>query len=267
MPAPANLHTTAPSNAPYDHHARAHPLHFACHAQALRVICHLMKSVPLFSLLQIRVRADAGAALLIVLLAVSFSRTGATGAALGAALGVGILICLLVHELGHAIAVRSLGFGGSTITLSMFGGVCSWHANPTPAQRIVVAVAGPAATALCAGACFVLARAVMPSYAGAILTQLTQLNLLWLAFNLLPVLPLDGGTIVHSLLLMRLPEPRASLVGHGISFLFATGAAVAAWYYKASSMAVVMLALLAWRSIQYFQHARRSSSPPEELPP
>ncbi len=201
----------------------------------------------------IDIRADLGAALLIGMVTLSFSRTGTTGAWLGAILAVGILLSLLLHELGHAIAVRALGYGRSRITLSMFGGVCQWAGRPTPAHHAIVAVSGPVATAICAGLCASIAAIATHDYGSAILTQLARLNLLWLVFNLLPIVPLDGGTIMQSALRARLDAERADRVAVFASFVLALVGAACAYLIANSTWGTLLLGMLAWRSWQAWQ--------------
>jgi Zn-dependent protease len=229
-----------------------------------------MPSLKILTIGEIEIRADLGAALLIAMVTLSFSRTGPLGAGLGAVLAIGILISLLLHELGHALAVRSLGYGRSRITLSMFGGVTQWGGEPTPRHHALVAAAGPLATALCAAACAGVAALAAGSYAGAILTQLWQLNLLWLVFNLLPILPLDGGTILYSGLRARMGDERAHRVATMVSLVLALTAAVCAYLIANNTWATLLLGMLAWRSWQAWQTPSDEdgdSEDPRPLPP
>ena len=107
-------------------------------------------------------------------------------------------VSILVHELGHAIAFRRFG-ARPEIVLHGFGGATTGAAQP-PVRSIVVSVAGPA-TGFLVGAAVLVARAVTPTDSELIevvLVDLISVNIAWGVFNLLPILPLDGGNIVAS---------------------------------------------------------------------
>ncbi|HYH69138.1 MAG TPA: site-2 protease family protein, partial [Urbifossiella sp.] len=71
-----------------------------------------------------------------------------------------VFVSILVHELGHALAFRAFGVG-SHVVLHSFGGLAvPWDNLRGRGQRIVVALAGPAAG-------FLLAAAVWASNASA----------------------------------------------------------------------------------------------------
>src|SRR5439155_15460300 len=50
---------------------------------------------------------------------------------------------------------------------------------------------------------------------------LGMVNLMLGLFNLLPALPLDGGRILRSLLALRMPHPRATLIAGNVSKVLA----------------------------------------------
>jgi len=106
-------------------------------------------------------------------------------------------VSILVHEMGHAVAFRRFG-ARPEIVLHGFGGATTGAAQP-PVRSIVVSVAGPATGFLVGAAALVLARAVIPTdseLVEAVLVDLVFVNIAWGVFNLLPILPLDGGNIV-----------------------------------------------------------------------
>jgi Zn-dependent protease len=109
---------------------------------------------------------------------------------------------VLIHELGHALAVRRQGLD-ATVELHGFGGATRWSgATPLPpAQRALISAAGPAVGIAVGAAALVVAR-VLPAgqpLVGELLQYAIWVNLGWGLLNLLPVLPLDGGMIVASL--------------------------------------------------------------------
>ena len=112
-----------------------------------------------------------------------------------------VFVSILVHELGHALAFRRFG-SGSHIVLWMFGGLAVPYASVGQRwKQIVVSLAGPVAG-------FILCGLVYGSHKlwhwGArenglpvfyLYSALFSVNLIWGIFNLLPVLPLDGGHV------------------------------------------------------------------------
>jgi Zn-dependent protease len=115
-----------------------------------------------------------------------------------------VFVSVILHELGHA--TMGLAFGLSpSIELHTMGGTTSWSSGAalTTAKRIAISVAGP-------GAGFVVAAVVRyalgtrvfgPTPLGTFAYQnLLFVNFGWGIFNLLPMLPLDGGNVMTQLL-------------------------------------------------------------------
>lgn len=120
--------------------------------------------------------------------------------AMGVATAVLFFVSLLLHELGHALQARREGIPTRGITLWMLGGVAqSAGTFDTPGTEARVALAGPAVSAVL-GAGLVAAGHVsgLPDAVAAVLEWLGWTNLLLLAFNLLPALPLDGGRVLRA---------------------------------------------------------------------
>jgi Zn-dependent protease len=107
---------------------------------------------------------------------------------------------LLLHELGHAVQARREGMEIEGITLWLFGGVAKFRGMfPSAGAELRIAAAGPLVS-LVLGTVFVLAAWQLP-LAGpvdGVAAWLGYINLVLLAFNLLPALPLDGGRIFRA---------------------------------------------------------------------
>src|SRR5947209_6016350 len=111
-----------------------------------------------------------------------------------------VFVSVLAHELGHAIVGRLFG-GRPEIRLEAFGGVTfpQFQERPGPARQFVLSVAGPIAGLLLGAAAWGLLRALPPqpgSVSAFLMKQFIWVSLLWAAFNLLPILPLDGGNMM-----------------------------------------------------------------------
>lgn len=107
---------------------------------------------------------------------------------------------LLVHEAGHYAASRLLGERIVQVEMTPFGGVMTYAPGKSPdkgLRGVCVAAAGPLANEL---ALLAAASPRVQRLLGYDATQAFILaNLAMLCLNLLPVLPLDGGSIVFSI--------------------------------------------------------------------
>jgi Zn-dependent protease len=122
---------------------------------------------------------------------------------------------ILLHELGHATAQRSFG-AQPAITLTGFGGYTTGPAQPR-GRSLVVTLAGPGAGFLGAALGLALTQ-VVTSDSKIVTTALDDLiwvNVLWGVFNLLPILPLDGGHVASDLFGARTAR-YLSVAGAGI---------------------------------------------------
>ncbi|MFK7924336.1 MAG: metalloprotease [Bacteroidia bacterium] len=116
-----------------------------------------------------------------------------------------VLIAIMVHELGHAFAMRQFGLAPS-IRLHMIGGMAYWENNPGAPlsnwQQIWIALAGPIAGFSLGGLLWVWANYISPLPHFALsedqVYNYTQFfTIYWSVLNLLPVYPLDGGQVLY----------------------------------------------------------------------
>jgi Zn-dependent protease len=120
-------------------------------------------------------------------------------------LAVSIAGFTLLHELGHAVAARRAG-ATAEISLDFLAGYAS-YTSKRPLSRgaeAVIALAGPV-THVVAGLGVLFAMGVDPLDAASRGSSPASAAVWWAgpvigAFNLLPVLPLDGGNVVTSAL-------------------------------------------------------------------
>jgi len=106
---------------------------------------------------------------------------------------------VLVHELGHVLAARGYGWRIREVKLLPFGGVMETEeAGSRPAlEEAVVAAAGPLQNLWMGAASWLLGYAGIWDAAWA--DYLVEVNIAIGLFNLLPVLPLDGGRLLQAL--------------------------------------------------------------------
>jgi stage IV sporulation protein FB len=138
-----------------------------------------------------------------------------------------VFVCILVHELGHAAAMRWFGIR-SSIVLYSFGGLtipydgdASRYHSARTGEQILISFAGPGAGFLFAlilvGGIYAVGQGsqivliplfdflpdfqILPDYISRfplvtiLFRDLFQISIYWGLVNLLPVLPLDGGHI------------------------------------------------------------------------
>ena len=99
------------------------------------------------------------------------------------------------------VEARREGMEIDGITLWLFGGVARFKGQfPSARAEFRIAVAGPLVSLLIGVACVLVARAPLPTVVDGVLSWLGYINLVLLAFNLLPALPLDSGRVLRAAL-------------------------------------------------------------------
>ncbi len=107
---------------------------------------------------------------------------------------------IMIHEMGHVAAAKSLGWRVIEVQLLPFGGVAVVDDQGSVGawQEIMVAIAGPLQNAVMIGLAHLLVLCGIWEQDWAV--YFINANLIIGLFNLLPLLPLDGGRIMQSLL-------------------------------------------------------------------
>jgi Zn-dependent protease len=159
----------------------------------------------------------------------------------------------LLHELGHAVAARRAG-ATAEISLDFLAGYAS-YTSPRPLSRVAeagIALAGPL-THITAGLAVLLAMGVNPLVAVERGSTDAAAAVWWAgvaigAFNLIPVLPLDGGNVVTSVLDRFVPgRARRVMTYASLAVTIAGGVLLAVAGYGGLS---VFLALLLMMQLQ-----------------
>ena len=172
-----------------------------------------------------------------------------------------VFVSVLGHELGHALVGRAYG-GSPEIRLEAFGGVTLTHV-PTrlgPGRQFILSFAGPIAGLLIGALAWGLGH-VLPPATGSVSAWMIEATIevsrLWAVFNLLPILPLDGGQMMLAILqgVRRRPsEALASWISLGVVLIVA-GVLTLVWGFQ--PLALVWLALFA---LQNWQRARAAGA-------
>lgn len=143
---------------------------------------------------------------------------------------VALFCIVLLHEFGHSLACRQVGGRADEIILWPFGGIAYLATPQRPGATLWSVAAGPLVNVVLAPVLFGVAwlareqglLAPYPDFDN-FLADIQKVNLLLLAFNLLPVYPLDGGQILRSLLWYVTGPATSLLVASAIGFVGIAG--------------------------------------------
>ncbi len=120
-----------------------------------------------------------------------------------------LFVIVIIHELGHVTAAKGFGWRVKEIQLLPFGGVAvvDEQGSVRAIEEIWVALAGPLQNFIMIGLGWVAMKASFWSadWAGYFI----EANMMIALFNMLPILPLDGGKILQALLSYMVPYHQA----------------------------------------------------------
>jgi Zn-dependent protease len=110
---------------------------------------------------------------------------------------VGLVLLLFVHEMGHAIVMKLKGIPiGGMIFIPLLGAAVIMKQMPKNAKdEAEVGIAGPIAGAIAAMVCLALAR----EYPNTIWAPLAYFGFFINLFNLIPIVPFDGGRVLGAI--------------------------------------------------------------------
>lgn len=109
---------------------------------------------------------------------------------------------ILVHELGHALAGRKFGVRNPEIVLHGMGGVAIFPgARFTRKESFLTTFAGPGIQIILGIIAFVLSvRFADVPVLNNFLVTLCLISIFWAVLNLFPIMPMDGGQMLHAVL-------------------------------------------------------------------
>jgi Zn-dependent protease len=185
---------------------------------------------------------------------------------------VALFLIVTLHEFGHALACRQVGGRANQIVLWPLGGVAYVDPPQRPGATLWSIAAGPlvnvALTPILGALYFGLAPALGWTSNARDLNHLLYavfwINVGLLAFNILPIYPLDGGQILRSLLWFVMGRGRSLLVATILGFVGVAGFFILAlwmgsvWY---GALAVFML-MNCWGGLQHARELLRIAKLP-----
>lgn len=178
-----------------------------------------------------------------------------------------VLVSILVHELGHALALKVYG-QQSSIVLHGFGGVTVSQRRLTKTQSILVSLAGPLTALILLGIPAMLIRdsdygfELQLDYFTSgrgfglwpVIYFAVYVNIWWSIANLLPIRPLDGGNVMTELIGIQKARILSIVVGGA--------AAIWAYFYSDEGLryAALFAAFLAFINFSEYRRASQGAS-------
>lgn len=171
-------------------------------------------------------------------------------------LGVAVTVCgdgetifafflaLILHEAAHGVAATMLHFSVPEMEFTPFGGVAKIEdlQSGSMGQQIGIAAAGPLISWLLCLATYTMMQ--LGWVDTPFIRRFLQANVLLMVFNLLPVLPLDGGRIMYALTSPWLGWQRAVRIFSSGGVILGAGlVAFAIWgaiYQKIGNLSLVI---------------------------
>ena len=128
-----------------------------------------------------------------------------------------LLLIILVHELGHLLFISIMGYNVSKITIYPFGGLTEYSSNINESiiKEVIICISGPIIQLL-----FMILVMNLKDYTYLnTYNNFIKINIILFKFNLLPIIPLDGGRLLNLLLDYILPYKYSLYISNIISVL------------------------------------------------
>ena len=130
---------------------------------------------------------------------------------------------LVLHEFAHAAVSEKLGYGLNNVHIAPYGvSIRGDYDYVKPADEIKIAAAGPAANfifwLLLTGTWWLFPVLYTPT------RTIAEAGLFTAVINLLPVYPMDGGRMLHGLLLLRFSHKTTGIISRIVAVTFAVSA-------------------------------------------
>lgn len=172
---------------------------------------------------------------------------------------VALFAIVFVHEMGHIAAAKWCGITVLSVQMLPFGGVAVMEdtGHLSGWREISIALAGPLQNVILILVAWIIHLAGL--WDGFFLTYFIHCNLLIALFNLLPILPLDGGKISQSLFSMMLPYHTTLLWTTRISMLFSgfviVYAIIPVWLHGTLQLNLLLIGLfLLYSNMEDYRH-------------
>lgn len=181
------------------------------------------------------------------------------GVGFGVAMLAAASASVFLHEMGHALTSRFFGLQ-PTVVLTGFGGFTAHQPARRPRDEFLIVAAGPSMNFVIAGTLFALAPTLAGEnpFAITLASQVIFLNVFWGIYNLLPIMPLDGGQLLRVTLRKLIKKTlRADRWTHRVGFVLGAFLAVLFAVQYGSIFGAVLLGLAAFENYRALQDVNR----------
>ncbi len=175
-----------------------------------------------------------------------------------------ITLTIFLHEWGHILVYSRNGVIIDQIRLQPFGvSITPHNENRIPHRvQLICAIAGPCVNLICAGLCYVLSFFVaLPEW----LTVFYISSLFLGLFNLLPIVPLDGGRVLGVLISRIWDEYISQLICAVCGFVFGVSMLILGTFILIDSGMNISLCflggyILICLSVKLYQYKKKRTS-------
>ena len=193
---------------------------------------------------------------------------GSAGAFIDSVRFLSVLVAILfVHELGHYLAMRWFGYRNLRMFFIPFFGaaVSGQNYNVAGWKKVVVSLLGPLPGIGIGILLGVIAVSLKQNPDAEDLSQLLleigTVSVVINGFNLLPILPLDGGWVMHALIFCRHPVFDAGFRLLAALSLLVLGAMMNAWFFIFIGLFLMLGIPVTFRMARLAQRLRREGVP------
>jgi len=182
-----------------------------------------------------------------------------------------LFLIVLLHEFGHSLACRQVGGRADHIVLWPLGGVAYVQPPPRPGATLWSIAAGPLVNVVLVPVLLLLDALIQVSGASEaapnafrLLQTIELINIGLLVFNLLPIYPLDGGQILHSLLWFVLGRAWSLTVVTVLGFVGVAGLVLLALGLQSVWLGILAAFILlnCWTGLRYALRLVRTARAP-----
>lgn len=164
---------------------------------------------------------------------------------------LGLVALLFIHEMGHAVVMKLKGIPvGGMIFIPMLGAAVFMRRMPGNARdEAEVGIAGPVAGALASLACLVIAHSALDATGTpGIWAALAYFGCFLNLFNLIPIVPFDGGRVLAAI------DRRIWILG----FLALVAVQIWEWFTGNSSIWLLLFIVIAATDFWTRRHLSRT---------
>lgn len=127
------------------------------------------------------------------------------------------VVSLILHEYGHSITTKALGYDVDGMSLSIYGSQLKTSNTYKPRDEIIIAIMGPIVNIVLILITLSLFWILPASYLFTF--EFLICNVVILCFNILPIYPLDGGRVLLVILSKKFERKRLEKINEIICFV------------------------------------------------